>query len=52
MAVCQPASQREQNSAAEGSLPCQQRTLPEIKGQGGPEGRDVHVFLQRPHFGN
>lgn len=52
MAVCQPASQREGNSAAGVSVPCQQSTLPEIKGQRRPEERDVDVSLQRPHFGN
>lgn len=52
MAVCQPASQREQDSAAGVSVPCQQRPLPEIKGQRGPEGKDVNVSTQRPHFGN
>lgn len=52
MAVCQPASQRKQDCAAEGSVPCQQSTLPEIKGQRGPEGRDVDDSSQRLHFGN
>lgn len=52
MAVCQPASEREQDSAAEVSVPCQQSTLPEIKGQRRPEGKDVDVYTQRPHFGN
>lgn len=52
MAVCQPASQWEQDSVAEVSVPCQQSTLPEIKGWRGPEGRDVDVSIQRPHFGN
>lgn len=52
MAVCQPASQWEQDSVAEVSVPCQQSTLPEIKGRRGPEGKDVDVSIQRPHFGN
>lgn len=39
MAVCQPASLREHECAAEVSVPCQQSTLPEIKGQRRPEGR-------------
>lgn len=52
MAVCQPASQREQDSAAEVSVPCQQSTLPEIKGRRKPEGRGVDVSIQRPHVGN
>lgn len=38
MAVCQPASQREQDSLQQRvSVPCQQSTLPEIKGQKGPK---------------
>lgn len=39
-------------TAAEASVSCQQSTLPEIKGQWRPEGRDVDVSIQRPHFGN
>lgn len=52
MAVCQAASQREQDSAAEVSVPYQQSTLLEIKDQRGPEGRDVDDSSQWPHFGN
>lgn len=52
MAVCQAVSCREQDSAEEVSVPCQQSTLLEIKGQQRPEGRDVDVSLQRPHFCN
>lgn len=52
MAVCQPATQIEHDSAAEVSVPCQQSTLHEIKGQRRPEGKDADVSVQRPHFGN
>lgn len=52
MAVCQAASQREHDSAGELSAPCQQSTLPEIKGWRGPEGRGGYVSVQRAHFGN
>lgn len=52
MAVCQPPFLREHSSAAEVSVPCQQSTLPEIKGQRRPGGMDADVSVQRPHFGN
>lgn len=52
MAVCQPASLREHDTAAEASVPCQQSTLPEIKGRGRPEGKDADVSVQRPQFSN
>lgn len=52
MAVCQTVFLRKQDCAAEVSVPCQQSTLPEIKGQREPEGRDVDDSSQRPHFGN
>lgn len=38
----------EAGPSADGSVPCQQRTLPEIKGQRGPEGRDVDDSSQGP----
>lgn len=38
--------------SGEVSVPCQQSTLPEIKGQRRPEARDVDVSMQRLHFGN
>lgn len=47
MAVCQAASQREQDSAAEASVPCQQCTLSEIKDQREPKGRDVDDSSQK-----
>lgn len=38
----------EAGPSAEGSVPCQQGTLAEIKGQRGPEGKDVDDSSQRP----
>lgn len=48
MAVCQAASERKQGPQQKGSVPCQHRTLPEIKGQQGPRGKDADDSSQRP----
>lgn len=48
MAVCQPASQGEHGSAPGVRMPCQQSTLPEIKGREGLKEK-MQMSLYKGH---